>query len=229
MVHHTDESHSHAETLPFPSSTGSTCHGSTPPSCVFRWLQAFSLQTTSQGVFSTSSTIQGGSYSSLNGIRVLSLLWIMSGHSTELILAGLGMHQDTQSSYWFRSCSVWVLMVNSVNFRQQSQLDKCRHEQPPVRALLGWAFFSGRGHFFISRVRKHSFRLRRSHFGHIQSGLKRYYDQRWYVSALHAPLLFCWRGLLSARSLLGAIERAEDQLSPSLVAVYLFNRIKRFC
>ena len=41
-------------------------------------------------------------------------------------------------------------------------------------------------------------------------------------------LLFCYRGLLSARSLLGAIERAEDQLSPSLVAVYLFNRIKRF-
>lgn len=53
--------------------------------------------------------------------------------------------------------SVWVLMVNSVHFRQQSQLDEGHHEQSPVRALLGWALFSGRGHFFITRVRKHSF------------------------------------------------------------------------
>ncbi|XP_071754399.1 O-acyltransferase like protein-like [Centroberyx gerrardi] len=44
-------------------------------------LQAFSLQTTSQGVLSTSSSITGASYSSLNGIRALSLLWIISGHS----------------------------------------------------------------------------------------------------------------------------------------------------
>lgn len=41
--------------------------------------------------------------------------------------------------------------------------------------------------------------------------------------------LCCCRGLLSARSLLGAIDRAEDRLSPRLVAVYLLNRIKRFC
>ncbi|KAI3362236.1 hypothetical protein L3Q82_012560, partial [Scortum barcoo] len=34
-------------------------------------------------------------------------------------------------------------------------------------------------------------------------------------------------GLLSARSLLGSINRAEDKLSPSLVASYLFKRIKR--
>ncbi|KAG8010776.1 O-acyltransferase like protein [Nibea albiflora] len=34
-------------------------------------------------------------------------------------------------------------------------------------------------------------------------------------------------GLLSARSLLGSIERAEDKLSLSLVANYLFKRIKR--
>ncbi|CAF97150.1 unnamed protein product [Tetraodon nigroviridis] len=81
---------SRSEPAPFTmEENSSTCHGSAPPSCVRRWLQAFSLQTTSQGVFSTSTSIQGGSYSSLNGIRVLSLLWIMSGHSTELILAGL--------------------------------------------------------------------------------------------------------------------------------------------
>lgn len=87
-----------------------------------------------------------------------------------------------QSSYW----PAWVcnrtpggatgldpsVMVNYVGFRQQSQLDKRCREQPPVRALLGWAFFSGRGHFFITWVRKHSFLLRRSHFGPIQSGFK---------------------------------------------------------
>ncbi|XP_042364975.1 O-acyltransferase like protein isoform X2 [Plectropomus leopardus] len=52
-------------------------------SCVHRCLQAFSIQTTSQGVLSTSSSIPGGGYSSLNGIRVLSLLWIMCGHSAQ--------------------------------------------------------------------------------------------------------------------------------------------------
>lgn len=144
-------------TLRSPSSTGSTCHGSAPPSCVQRWLQAFSLQTTTQGIFSTSSAIQGASYSSLNGIRVLSLLWIMSGHSTELVLAGLGKERDPRSSYRFRTSSLWVLAVNSVHSRQQSELAKGCREQPSVRALLGWAFFSGRGHFFITRVRKPPF------------------------------------------------------------------------
>lgn len=61
-----------------------------PRSCVYQFLQVFSLQTTSQGVLSTSSTITGGGYSCLNGIRVLSLFWIMSGHAVELTLFGLG-------------------------------------------------------------------------------------------------------------------------------------------
>uniref|UniRef100_A0A3B4WWQ4 O-acyltransferase like protein-like n=1 Tax=Seriola lalandi dorsalis TaxID=1841481 RepID=A0A3B4WWQ4_SERLL len=52
-----------------------------PRSCVNRCLQAFSLHNTSQGVLTTFS---GGGYSSLNGIRSLSLLWIICGHSTHL-------------------------------------------------------------------------------------------------------------------------------------------------
>lgn len=54
-------------------------------------------------------------------------------------------------------------MVNSAHFRQQSQLDKRGHKQPPVCALHGWALFSGRGHFLITRVRKDSFWAWRSH------------------------------------------------------------------
>ncbi|GLD55444.1 nose resistant to fluoxetine protein 6-like protein [Lates japonicus] len=52
-----------------------------PRSCVMQCLQAFSLQNTCQGVLNSSSSIPGGGYSSLNGIRVLSLLWIICGHS----------------------------------------------------------------------------------------------------------------------------------------------------
>lgn len=83
-------------------------------SWVHRWLRAFSLQTTSQGVFGTSPSVRGGSYSSLDGIRVLSLLWIMSGHSTELILAGLGTEHGSQRSLWSGSRT---LTVNSAGFR----------------------------------------------------------------------------------------------------------------
>lgn len=62
-----------------------------PGSGVRRCLDAFSLQTTSQGIFSTSSSIPGGGYSSLNGIRVLSLLWIICGHSAQFpVINNLG-------------------------------------------------------------------------------------------------------------------------------------------
>ncbi|XP_056875368.1 O-acyltransferase like protein isoform X3 [Takifugu flavidus] len=132
--------------------------GYAPPSWLSRWLQAFSLQSTSQGVLSTSSTIQGQSYSSLNGIRVLSLFWIMSGHSTELILAGLDNSQT------------WIKAVVS---------------SPLYVLSLGGPFF------------------------------------------LAVDTFLLLGGLLSARSLLGAIDRDEDRLSPRLVAVYLLNRIKR--
>ncbi|KAM7392714.1 hypothetical protein PAMA_007710 [Pampus argenteus] len=66
-----------------------------PRSCVYRCLQAFSLQTTSQGVFSTSSSIPGGGYSSLNGIRVLSLFWIVCGHSAQFpVINNLDNYKD---------------------------------------------------------------------------------------------------------------------------------------
>uniref|UniRef100_A0A3Q3SDY5 O-acyltransferase like n=1 Tax=Mastacembelus armatus TaxID=205130 RepID=A0A3Q3SDY5_9TELE len=59
-----------------------------PRSCLYQGLQAFSLQTTTKGVLSTS--VPGGGYASLNGIRVLSLFWIMSGHTTQIpILSSL--------------------------------------------------------------------------------------------------------------------------------------------
>ena len=57
-------------------------------------LQAFSLQNTTQGVLSTTSSSSStspssspdpvGSYASVNGVRILSLLWIICGHTTQL-------------------------------------------------------------------------------------------------------------------------------------------------
>ncbi|XP_053729627.1 O-acyltransferase like protein-like [Synchiropus splendidus] len=48
--------------------------------CLHQFLEAFSLQTTTQGVLSTPASVKD-SYPSLNGIRALSMLWIISGHS----------------------------------------------------------------------------------------------------------------------------------------------------
>ncbi|MFT7815413.1 nose resistant to fluoxetine protein 6-like [Arapaima gigas] len=49
---------------------------------LYSFLCSFSLQKTSIGVLSTAAS--RGSYSSLNGIRILSLLWIICGHSVQL-------------------------------------------------------------------------------------------------------------------------------------------------
>ncbi|TNN85281.1 Nose resistant to fluoxetine protein 6 [Liparis tanakae] len=130
-----------------------------PQGCVQRCLQAFSLQTTSQGVFSTSSSIAGGGYSSLNGIRVLSLLWIICGHSAQFpVINNLDNYKDWKKTV--ESNPLHVLTISGPVFLAVDTF-----------LLLG--------------------------------------------------------GLLSARSLLGAIDRAEDKLSPSLVAGYFFRRIKR--
>uniref|UniRef100_A0A3P8TIP1 O-acyltransferase like n=1 Tax=Amphiprion percula TaxID=161767 RepID=A0A3P8TIP1_AMPPE len=128
---------------------------------IIRWqrnreLQVFSLQNTSQGIFSASSSIPGGGYSSLNGIRVLSLLWIICGHSAQFPV------------------------INNLNYKNW----KKTVESSPL-----------------------------------------------YVLTISGPVFlavdtFLLLGLLSARSLLGSIDRAEDKLSPSLVANYLFRRIK---
>nr|XP_040053785.1 O-acyltransferase like protein isoform X1 [Gasterosteus aculeatus aculeatus] len=130
-----------------------------PGSGVRRCLDAFSLQTTSQGIFSTSSSIPGGGYSSLNGIRVLSLLWIICGHSAQFpVINNLDNYKD------------WKKTVE--------------HNPLHVLTISGPVFL-----------------------------------------AVDTFLLL--GGLLSARSLLGSINRAEDKLSPSLVVSYLCRRIRR--
>ncbi len=96
--------------MPFVDNTGYNprCF---PRSCVYRCLQAFSLQTTSQGVFSTSSSIPGGGYSSLNGIRVLSLLWIICGHSAQFpVINTLGMTRLTAT------CSFSLQVIQILTF-----------------------------------------------------------------------------------------------------------------
>uniref|UniRef100_A0A3Q1IX09 Nose resistant-to-fluoxetine protein N-terminal domain-containing protein n=1 Tax=Anabas testudineus TaxID=64144 RepID=A0A3Q1IX09_ANATE len=130
-----------------------------PRSWVSQYLQAFSLQTTSQGVFSTSSPIPGGGYSSLNGIRALSLLWIISGHSAQFPA---------------------ITNLDNVKDFKKSAASSPLH----VFTISGPAYL-----------------------------------------AVDTFLLL--GGLLSARSLLGSINRAEGRLSPSVVASYLFKRIKR--
>ncbi|XP_045923316.1 O-acyltransferase like protein-like isoform X1 [Micropterus dolomieu] len=127
-------------------------------SCVYRYLQVFSLQTTTQGIFSTSSSIPGGGYSCLNGIRVLSLLWIICGHSAEYTLNNLDNYKNWKNTV--ESSPLYVLTISGPVFLAVDSF-----------LLLG--------------------------------------------------------GLLSARSLLGSINRAEDNLSTSLVANYLFKRIIR--
>ncbi|XP_006627273.1 O-acyltransferase like protein isoform X1 [Lepisosteus oculatus] len=51
-------------------------------SYLYNVLQAFSLQKCAAGVWTTESASEN--YSSLNGIRILSLLWIISGHTIQL-------------------------------------------------------------------------------------------------------------------------------------------------
>ncbi|XP_053730750.1 O-acyltransferase like protein-like [Synchiropus splendidus] len=62
--------------------------------CLQQFLQAFSLQTTTQGIFSTPASVKA-SYPSLNGIRALSLLWIISGHALRLTETSLVDNRST--------------------------------------------------------------------------------------------------------------------------------------
>ncbi|XP_072518738.1 O-acyltransferase like protein isoform X2 [Salminus brasiliensis] len=56
--------------------------GGSTMSRLLQYVHCFSVQVSSVSVFNTSSV--GRSYSSLNGIRILSLLWIICGHTVQL-------------------------------------------------------------------------------------------------------------------------------------------------
>ncbi|XP_070408475.1 O-acyltransferase like protein isoform X3 [Nothobranchius furzeri] len=129
-------------------------------SCAFECLQAFSLQTNCRGIFSTSSSsILVGSFSSLNGIRVLSLLWIICGHSTQFpVINNLDNYKNWRGTV--ENNPVYIFTISGPVFLAVDTF-----------LLLG--------------------------------------------------------GLLSARSLLRSIDKAGDKLTLSLVANYLFKRIKR--
>ncbi|CAL8341046.1 unnamed protein product [Arctogadus glacialis] len=134
--------------------------------CVYWCLQAFSLQNTTQGVLSTTSSSSTsssadpvGSYASVNGIRILSLLWIICGHSTQL--------------------SAWNNLDNEKEWKKTV-------ESSPLYVFA----FSGPVY-------------------------------------LGVDTFLLLGGLLSARSLLGSIQRAEDNLSRGLVAHFIFKRFKR--
>ncbi|KAM9820951.1 O-acyltransferase like protein-like [Neosynchiropus ocellatus] len=84
-----------------------------PGSILQRCLQAFSLQTTTQRVLSTSGN--EGSYSSLNGIRVLSLLWIMCGHSVQFpVINNLDNYKNWRSTV--ESSPLHVLAISGPVF-----------------------------------------------------------------------------------------------------------------
>ncbi|CAL8279097.1 unnamed protein product [Merluccius merluccius] len=131
--------------------------------CVFWCLRAFSLQNTTQGVLSTSSSSSAagpaGSYASVNGIRILSLLWIICGHTTQL--------------------SAWNNLDNEKVWKKTV-------ESSPLYVFA----FSGPVY-------------------------------------LGVDTFLLLGGLLSARSLLGSIQRAEDKFSRGLVAHFLFKRFIR--
>ncbi|XP_030623812.1 O-acyltransferase like protein, partial [Chanos chanos] len=124
-------------------------------SCLLSCLEAFSLQVSSVGQLSTGSCC----YSSLNGIRILSLLWIISGHTAQL--------------------SSWNNLDNDKRWKETV-------ENNPLYVFA----FSGPVYLAVDTF-----------------------------------LLL--GGLLSAKSLLGSIQRSDDELSLSLVARFLFRRFKR--
>ncbi|KPP74102.1 nose resistant to fluoxetine protein 6-like, partial [Scleropages formosus] len=120
-------------------------------------LKHYGSLNTSAGVLSTTGS--RGRYSSLNGIRVLSLLWIISGHSVQI--------------------SAWYNLDNNKRWKE-------RVEKNPLYIFA----FSGPVYLAVDTF-----------------------------------LLL--GGLLSAKSLLSTIQRADDKLSPGLVVSFLFKRLKR--
>uniref|UniRef100_A0A8C9V890 O-acyltransferase like n=1 Tax=Scleropages formosus TaxID=113540 RepID=A0A8C9V890_SCLFO len=132
-----------------------------PVGHLFDSLYGFSLQNTSAGVLSTTGS--RGRYSSLNGIRVLSLLWIISGHSVQI--------------------SAWYNLDNNKRWKE-------RVEKNPLYIFA----FSGPVYLAVDTF-----------------------------------LLL--GGLLSAKSLLSTIQRADDKLSPGIailpsIALHVSTRVQ---
>ncbi|CAB1440591.1 unnamed protein product [Pleuronectes platessa] len=182
-----------------------------PRSCVNQGLEALSLQNTSQGVLSTSSSITGGGYSSLNGIRVLSLFWIICHHSTQFPVE---VNLDNKK-HWEKAAksnplhlmasagpiSLAVdsfLLLGGVPGVSASTIGMFMR---PLRCLTGSS-----SELTCSPERRRDGGARPGPVGAVSPGRG---------------------GLLSARSLLNSINRADGKLSISMVASYLFNRIKR--
>uniref|UniRef100_A0A3B3TX83 Nose resistant to fluoxetine protein 6-like n=1 Tax=Poecilia latipinna TaxID=48699 RepID=A0A3B3TX83_9TELE len=83
--------------------------------CVSSCFQAFSLQTTSKGVLSTVPSARCENYTSLNGIRVLSLLWIICGHSAQFpIINNLDNYKTWRKAV--ESSPVYVLTISGPVF-----------------------------------------------------------------------------------------------------------------
>ncbi|XP_028830805.1 O-acyltransferase like protein [Denticeps clupeoides] len=124
--------------------------------CLFSCLCTLSLQGSGSGLLNSGSS---NSYSSLNGIRILSLLWIISGHNVQL--------------------SAWNNLDNGKRWKETV-------ERNPLYIFA----FSGPVYLAVDTF-----------------------------------LLL--GGLLSAKSLLGSIQRSDNRLSPGLLAHFLFKRFKR--
>uniref|UniRef100_A0AAY4C6S6 Nose resistant-to-fluoxetine protein N-terminal domain-containing protein n=1 Tax=Denticeps clupeoides TaxID=299321 RepID=A0AAY4C6S6_9TELE len=121
-------------------------------SCLFSCLCTLSLQGSGSGLLNSGSS---NSYSSLNGIRILSLLWIISGHNVQL--------------------SAWNNLDNGKRWKETV-------ERNPLYIFA----FSGPVYLAVDTF-----------------------------------LLL--GGLLSAKSLLGSIQRSDNRLSPGLLAHFLFK------
>ncbi|KAG5834608.1 O-acyltransferase like protein [Anguilla anguilla] len=126
-------------------------------SCLYRTMQTVCLQSNVAGLLSMVNV--GGNYASLNGIRILSLIWIISGHN--------------------------------IQFSVRNNIDNYKRWRETV---------SNNPLYVVG------------------------YSGPVYLSVDTFLLL---GGLLSAKSFLGLVQRADDTISLRLVASFLFKRLRR--
>lgn len=162
------------------------------------------LQNTSKGVLSTASSIPGGAYSSLYGIRVLSLLWIICGHLAKLTIQNsLGIRsQSLMTLIIFYQCFYTDTIEMAVSF-----LETLKSNRLYVISYSGPVFLAVDTFLLMGWVKK----------------TKIFSESR----SLLVNFDLCFSGLLSARTLLNFIKRADGEMNATLVARYLLNRIKR--